>query len=868
MRNLFCDHSDLHHEADVEQIFARRLIEALGYEDKSIRPKASLEELTVGKIGEKRLYRPDFAMKAANHIRWLLEAKAPDEHLENHFDQANGYCEAINDSYSKLNPVRYFVLTNGIATHLYRFGENQPNLVLSFDDFQNDKPRYEELIELLRPEALSGGMRPTANSDTIQFAKPTIAEVNNVFAKCHQFIHQSDKISQAAGFEEFVKLITLKLLSDRKVRDEYPGLIAERQFVHPAAGVEFSLHWLSAHEVSTANPVDSILFKRFMDDVEKQIARKVRKRFFDVGEQIRLKPETIRGVVERLEGLYLFGIDADLNGRLFENFLSATMRGKDLGQYFTPRTLVKLGVGLGRLEPTDLILDGCCGTGGFLIDALSEMWRKVNSNASLSGRAKQQRRKTIAEEHIYGIDFAKSPNLAKIARLNMYLHGDGGSRIFNVDGLDREVRGEVSDSPEETTEKDELRKLGLAGKFDVVLTNPPFSKKYERSKSDDAWILDQYTTTSGKDSMLAKLMFFELYHHYLKPGGRLVSVIDDGFLTGDSYRWFREMLRRLYIIRAVVSLPGDAFQRSEARVKTSFIVLEKRSPKDVAEWDTQPAIFMYACRFVGIDDPKRRRWMPGDDQLRKDARKEVATVVEEYDRFLKGEGTQEFTVPNSRAKDRLDVKHCLIERDWRISNSLTALSDIVELKDIEKKDIVECKSHEGYVQLFTIKYDGTAEGNRVIFPRTQTEYAQLFRVRTDDIVISNIAASYGSVAVVPPELDGLVVSKEYTVLKANPGYEPLLVHALLRSPEIRAEMLLRTTGANRTRIRWHDINDIKFPYPDEDIAKEFLNHVKEAKQAREKAMHEEKAAAKELHEKVLINDARALAILDAFKPPQ
>ncbi len=868
MHNLFCDHSDLRNEADVEQIFARRLIEGLGYADKAIRPKAALEELSVGKVSDKSKYRPDFAMKAANHIRWVLEAKAPGEKLEKHFDQANGYCEGINGSYAKAKPVKYFVLSNGITTQLYRCGEAKPSLVLTFDDFEKGKPRYVELVELLHPQAFTGRKSVPAGEDMIHFAKPTIAEVNNVFAKCHQFIHQSDKISQAAGFEEFVKLITLKLLSDRHVRDAYPGLAVERQFDHSADDVEFSLHWLKIHEASTPNPVDSILFKRFMDYVETQIARRVRKRFFDEGEQINLKPETIRGVVERLEGLYLFGIDADLNGRLFENFLSATMRGKDLGQYFTPRTLVKLGVGLGQLNATDVVLDGCCGTGGFLIDALAEMWRQVNANASLSGQAKEKQRKAIADDHVYGIDFAKSPNLAKIARLNMYLHGDGGSRIFNVDGLDRKVRIEATDKPEETTEKDELREIVLTGRFDVVLTNPPFSKKYERSKEGDAWVLDQYTVAAGKESLLAKLMFFEMYCHYLKPGGRLVSVIDDGFLNGKGYSWFRDMLRRLYVVKAVVSLPGDAFQRSEARVKTSFIVLEKRNEQDVAEWDDQPSIFMYACRFVGIDDPKRRRWMPGDDQLREDAREEVRTVVREYSRFQEGKGDQQFIVPASRATGRLDVKHCLIEQDWRKSNSPTHLSDVVEVKKFDASDIVECEVHEGHVQLYTVKYEGTSAPDRVIFPRTETEYAQLYRVRSGEIVISNIAASYGSVAVVPTQLDGLVVSKEYTVLKAKPGYDARVIRALLRSPEIRAEMLLRTTGANRTRVRWDDIQDIAFPYPDEQTVSEFLRHVEDAEAAREKALREEAAAAKELDDKMLLNDERASMILDAFKPPK
>ena len=865
MRNLFCDHGALRNEADVEQTFARRLIESLGYSDKAIRPKVALEELSVGRVASgKELYRPDFAMKAAGHIRWILEAKAPGENLDNHFDQANGYCEAINDSYVKVNPVQYFVLSNGIVTHLYQCGETKPFLVLSFEDFQDNKPRYSDLIRLLTPQAW-----PRASSvddETIHFAKPAIAEVNNVFAKCHQFIHESDKISQAAGFEEFVKLITLKLLSDRRVRDSYPGLVVERLFDHPARDVQFSLHWLKAHEASAANPVDSILFKGFMNEVETQIAKRVRKRFFDKGEQINLKPETIRGVVERLEGVYLFGIDADLNGRLFENFLSATMRGKDLGQYFTPRTLVKLGVGLGHVEPTDVVLDGCCGTGGFLIDALAEMWRKVNANASLSSTAKERQRERIAKEQIYGIDFAKSPNLAKIARLNMYLHGDGGSRIYNVDGLDREVRAEATDSPEEAAEKQELRDKGLAGRFDVVLTNPPFSKNYERSKKDDEWILDQYTVATGRSSLLAKLMFFEMYHHCLKPEGRLISVIDDGFLNGKAYGWFRDMIRRRYIIKAVVSLPGDAFQRSEARVKTSFIVLERREDQDVAEWETQPAIFMYACRFVGIDDPKRRRWMPGDDELRENAQAEVRKVVQEYNQFLDGKGDPQYVVPASRATDRLDVKHCLVEQNWRRSNSRTVLSDVAEVKVFEVADVVECQQHEGHVQLFLVQYDGTPRPDRIIFPRTESQYPQLYRVRSGEIVISNIAATYGSVAVVPAHLDGLVVSKEYTVLKARPGYDARLIRALLRSPEIRAEMLLRTTGANRTRIRWDEIQDIAFPYPAKRIVRAFLRHTDAAEAARQKALSEEAEASTTLDE-MQLNDDMARLILDAFKPP-
>ena len=96
MRNLFCEDSDLRDEEDVVQNFGRRFIEALGYSDKAIRPKTSLERLSVGNVGDDRYHRPDFAMKSGGHIRWILEAKAPGEHLDRHYDQANRYCQSLN----------------------------------------------------------------------------------------------------------------------------------------------------------------------------------------------------------------------------------------------------------------------------------------------------------------------------------------------------------------------------------------------------------------------------------------------------------------------------------------------------------------------------------------------------------------------------------------------------------------------------------------------------------------------------------------------------------------------------------------------------------------------------------------------------
>ena len=868
LRNRFCDLQDLGNESDVEQSFVRRLLQdALGYKDREIRTKATLESLSAGQTAGD-FHRPDFALKVAGHIRWILEVKHPSAQLVRYVDQARGYCDAINRVYPNDGTVKFFVLTNAKQTYLYRVTDSEPLLSLDFVEFTEGNPSYERFVEYLHADVVAAHQPRLDNSKPLVLTKPRIAEVNSVFAKCHQYIYKSDRISQAAGFSEFVKLIALKLLSDKKIRDGYPGLVAEYRFEQPASEVEFSLPWIKSQ--STTNPVNSILFRDFMNDVELEIAKKVRKRFFEKGEEIKLKPETIKGVVELLQSLYLFGIDADLNGRLFENFLSATMRGKDLGQYFTPRTLVKLGVGLGDPSPSDRVLDGCCGTGGFLIDALAHIWAKINHNESLSEEAKAIERKKIAEEHIYGMDFAKDPNLAKIARLNMYLHGDGGSRIFNVDSLDLTISDEGGDTAEESIEKDEMRELDLEDSFDVVLTNPPFSKTYERSQESDRHILDQYEIALDKQVVLAKLMFFEMYHRYLKPGGRLISVIDDGFLNGRDYEWFRDKLRELYTIKAVVSLPGDAFQRSEARVKTSFVVLEKRRKRhkpDARSSQDQPSVFMYACRFLGIDDPKRARWMPGDDELREKAAEEVAEVLKEYKAFTSGSGNPDYIVPKSRVMDRLDVKHCLIEHNRIISTATQTLADFVELKRFSDADIIRCREHDKPELLLKVRYDGLAAEGETILPKIGTKYPQLFKVDTDDIVISNIAVSYGSIAVVPASLAGSLTSKEYTVLRARPGYDARVIWAVLRSPEIRAELLLLTTGANRTRVRWSNMKNIAFPYPDAQTVKKFLQHIKAAEQAQKRAQAEHEKAITELNAALSLDGDQAHHILDAFKPP-
>src|SRR5439155_12934550 len=117
-----------------------------------------------------------------------------------------------------------------------------------------------------------------------------------------------------------------------------------------AADVRFAVHWIEAQEVNDPNPVDALLFRQLVESLETEIAQRKRKRIFEANERLRLSPGTAKRVVKVLEDYYLFGIDEDLNGRMFEAFLAATMRGQALGQYFTPRGIVKMMTRIAHLR--------------------------------------------------------------------------------------------------------------------------------------------------------------------------------------------------------------------------------------------------------------------------------------------------------------------------------------------------------------------------------------------------------------------------------------------------------------------------------------------------------------------------------------
>lgn len=878
-KNKFCFSTDLSNEASVESFFVLRLLKDLGYEDKEILTKHSIKDLRVGKgrkTGEP--YKPDFVLLTKKKPRWLIDAKGVDERVEKFTYQCSNYSLQINQGFED-TPLRFYMLTNGLLTRIYPWDKEDAIMSLRFADFVDGNVKYEALKKLLSAK----NVRDLFSHDKVitvggghLMKRPSMEVIQRVFLRCHRIIWKSEKMSPQAAFVEFAKLLFVKLWEDRRLRDN-PTLYAAISNGDPLPKdqVYFSTHWIKEQELHTPNPVDTILFHRLVQFLEQEIAQRKRKRIFTSTEQLGLAPGTVKRVVEELQNYYLFGIDEDLNGRMFEAFLNATMRGQALGQYFTPRSIVKLITRLADLRSTpnhiDKVIDGCCGTGGFLIEALTEMRRQLYDNTSLTNIQRIRFLEEVANEAIFGIDAGKEPPITRIARINMYLHGDGGSRIYRTDALRNTPQPSGADSVEIVQEVDELRGLMDDVKFDAVLTNPPFSMDYSLDIPDEKEVIEDYELLNfgGKKrrSLRSSVMFIERYWRILKPGGKLLTVIDDSVLAGKNFPFVRDFIRDRFVIKAVISLHGDAFRRSGARAKTSILYLTKKT----SDSEKQGSCFVYESRYIGLDDatPKTR---PSDsDRARSLAVKEIENILNEFNKYQNGRKSS-FVVNSDKLNDRLDVKHLM---PWSVSelndtwiNAGAEIDTIENLYDLIENE-VSIEPEKRYTFL-KVTYDGRAEkGDKVL--GKEVSYSKVFVAKENDIIISNINAVNKAICVLPSGMSDVLISPAFSILRIKPEkadcVDSMYVWSVLRTPAIVAEWLSHTTGFGRHYVDWELIKKQQIPLLPYPKQKRVGGNIRELIAYEQEILVKREQAATEIN--VLgLDDERACERLVTAKPPQ
>ena len=306
--------------------------------------------------------------------------------------------------------------------------------------------------------------------------------------------------------------------------------------------------------------------------------------------------KTYQTIVRRLSEVSFNDSSFDSKGAAFEYYVRATLKGKRLGQYFTPRPVIHLMsvlVGRDKIAESVLtntavrVLDPACGTGGFLVYLMKQSLAYINQRRK-AGKLTETSYKActdaIYRKVFYGAD--ANGSVASAAKMNMVIAGDGHSNICFEDSLPIKAKSwSVKDSS-----------------CDIIITNPPFGT----SESDTLTSKDfeQFPVSTRK----GQLLFVQKMVLSVKPSqGEVCTVIDEGALNTDSASNIRGWLLQNCKLRAVVRLHEVTFKPNKINIRSSILYLERREHPDLDFEARYEVIFidMKSLGYHGSGDPIR-----------------------------------------------------------------------------------------------------------------------------------------------------------------------------------------------------------------------------------------------------------------------
>ena len=209
---------------------------------------------------------------------------------------------------------------------------------------------------------------------------------------------------------------------------------------------------------------------------------------------------------------------------IYETILKDLQSAGKSGEFYTPRAVTYFVVKMVNPQIGDSIADFACGTGGFLVSALSHM----KENATDIKKNEQ------LQKSFYGVEKKSLPYL--LCTTNMLLHDINEPMIIRGNSLEKNVR--------DYEEKD---------KFDIILMNPPYGGTEKKS-------IQQNFPQELRDSETADLFMVEILYR-LKEGGKVGIVLPDGFLFGtdNTKIAIKEKLMEECNLHTIIRLPGSIF---------------------------------------------------------------------------------------------------------------------------------------------------------------------------------------------------------------------------------------------------------------------------------------------------------------------
>lgn len=585
-----CDYVDGTFRNDTPEEYVRQTIEKrLINEHKYNRERINIEYTL--KLGSRKpradivIFPKDCSELTQNNIHIIIECK-------NETIDHNNNKEGIGQlqSYMSACPnCEWGMWTNGKQKDVFRKNINNKGEI-EFLEY-NDIPFADGSLEDIdRPKR---DKLKKAFEDNLLF----------VFKTCHNHIYVNEGLQKQPAFFELLKLIFCKIEDEKNIPNplEFYATSAERN-----------------------NQDGQLTVKKRISKIFDRVKLKF-SNIFDSNDEIKLKARTIAYLVAELQKYSLLNTNIDIKGKAYEELVGANLRG-DRGEFFTPRNVMKMTVEMLAPQIDEKVLDSSCGTGGFIVNALTyvisnlekvmeeQLGKKKDKWNSDELLAYRDRIAEVASNSFFGFDI--NPDLVKATKMNMVMNNDGSGNILPCNSLDPphlwsdDFKTKLANALGTTKEK--IINSNSIAFFDVIVTNPPFGSKIPVK---DSAVLQQFDLghiwnkdSSGNWIKTKKLqasvppeqLFIERCLQLLKPGGRMGIVLPDAILGSPGLEYIRTwLIQKAYII-ASIDLHEDTFQPRNG-TQTSVLFIQKKTQDEIDKEEKSGQMKDYKIFMAMVD---------------------------------------------------------------------------------------------------------------------------------------------------------------------------------------------------------------------------------------------------------------------------
>lgn len=613
------------------------------------------------------------------------------------------------------------------------------------------------------------------------------------FEEIHDFIYANDGLSPQQTLNEFLKILFIKVYDEKG---------------------ELNLFNISKQEYSDIQK--SGLSNVFTERINKlfQLTKQEYSEIFDSDDKIKISLSSLCFTINKLQSIQFSSSSSDAKGIAFQKFLTHQEK-IEKGQFFTPQPVIDFCVQMISPRYGELVLDPCCGSGGFINSAFKYISK---------GLPQDERRKVISD-YIYGVDINR--DITKISKMKFLLEENVRSNVFCANSLD---------------DLDNIRLQLFNGTkdkgVDVLLTNPPFGTtgKITNQLQLSSFALghkwkenngEYYSTDKVLNGQPAEILFIERCLDLLKDGGRMAIVLPNGHFENPSLNYLRSYIKSRARILAIVNLPADTFIPYGTGVKTSLLFLEKRSFID----DTNYPVFFSRITKLGYQGNKNatpvyKKNSKGEFVIHlgnKILDEDFSIVLADYDAYNKGENLgsgKSFVIMSNEIKSRFDYDYYCPENH----NALNILKGcgvrLCEIVDIVKGKSIKLKDKEReveYVELSDINTHSFEIINTTKYKVFELPSRATFEIREGDILTAVAGNSIGTkkhaTALVGAEYDGAICTNGIKVLR-NPKINPYYLLYYLHSDLFLKQVMMLRTGAAIPNISDIDLANVLVYLPD------------------------------------------------------